>query len=177
MLATENTARHYSFLNSMIETAVVTGQLQVTHDLIQALNFHALAGLHPEAGNYRTIGVRAGERIAPPHTEVLPRMNAFVDLVNAAPSHIPSSVIAAYVLSGINFIHPFVNGNGRTARAMSYFVICTRAGGALPGDPALPELLRTEFRVQYMECLQQSYQDNFEPLVQLIDTAISRQLQ
>ena len=177
MLAAENTRRHYTFLDSMIETAVLTGQLEVSHNLIKALNFHAVVGLHPEAGVYRDVAVTAGTRLAPPPDEVLPRMNAFVDFVKAAPASVPSSALATYVLSGINYIHPFVNGNGRTARAMCYFIICTRAGGPLPGDPALPELLRTEYRDEYVDYLVQSYAGDYRPLLKLIDMVITRQLQ
>lgn len=50
--------------------------------------------------------------------------------------------LATYVLWRINHVHPFINGNGRTARAASYFVLCVKAGGWLPGVPILPEKLR-----------------------------------
>ena len=49
--------------------------------------------------------------------------------------------LAVYVLWRINWIHPFVNGKGRTARAASYFVICIHAGFWLAGTPILPERL------------------------------------
>ena len=40
-----------------------------------------------------------------------------------------------------NWIHPFTNGNGRTARAVSYLVLCARLGYELPGTPTIPEMI------------------------------------
>ena len=51
-------------------------------------------------------------------------------------------MLATYVLWRLNHIHPFINGNGRTARAACYFILCIAAGGWLRGDTILPELIR-----------------------------------
>jgi Fic family protein len=51
-------------------------------------------------------------------------------------------VLATYVLWRINNIHPFINGNGRTARAACYFALCLKSGGWLSGNTILPELIR-----------------------------------
>ena len=39
----------------------------------------------------------------------------------------------AYVLWRLNWIHPFYDGNGRTARQFSYFLLCVKFGKLLPG--------------------------------------------
>ena len=52
----------------------------------------------------------------------------------------------------MNHIHPFINGNGRTARAASYFVLCVKSGGWLAGETILPELIRRN-RNEYVEAL------------------------
>jgi len=39
----------------------------------------------------------------------------------------------------MNWIHPFVDGNGRTSRAVSYLVLCVRLGYVLPGTQTIPE--------------------------------------
>ena len=49
----ENNFRHYSFLESMIEAAVTSDRQWISHSLIKAINFPAIAGLHYEAGQYR----------------------------------------------------------------------------------------------------------------------------
>jgi Fic family protein len=45
--------------------------------------------------------------------------------------------VAAYALWRINWIHPFRNGNGRTARAFSYACLSLKLGVKLPGEPTV----------------------------------------
>jgi Fic family protein len=60
--------------------------------------------------------------------------------------------LAAYGLWRLNWIHPFVEGNGRTARAVCYFVICVRSGALLGGRKIVPERIR-ENRAGYEAAL------------------------
>ena len=46
--------------------------------------------------------------------------------------------LAAYALWKLNWIHPFTDGNGRTARALSYLLLCLRLGYRLPGANTIP---------------------------------------
>jgi Fic family protein len=48
---------------------------------------------------------------------------------------------AAYALWAINWIHPFGDGNGKTARAVMYTILCVGYGRMLPGEPAIPDLI------------------------------------
>jgi len=48
---------------------------------------------------------------------------------------------SAYALWGINYIHPFRNGNGRTARAFSYACLSLRIGAELPGSITLMQMM------------------------------------
>ena len=50
--------------------------------------------------------------------------------------------LAAYGLWRLNWIHPFIEGNGRTARATCYYLLCVRSGALLPGRKILPERIR-----------------------------------
>jgi len=50
--------------------------------------------------------------------------------------------LAAYGLWRLNWIHPFVEGNGRTARATCYYILCVRSGALLPGRKVLPERIK-----------------------------------
>ena len=63
--------------------------------------------------------------------------------------------LASFVMWRLNWIHPFFGGNGRTARAASYLVLCGRLGFVLPGRKAIPELI-VERRAKYLEALQAS---------------------
>jgi Fic family protein len=53
----------------------------------------------------------------------------------------PALHLAAYVMWRINWIHPFDDGNGRTARAASYLVLCVKLGYRLPGKRSLLDLI------------------------------------
>ena len=53
---------------------------------------------------------------------------------NRTPVH-----LAAYLMWRLNWIHPFFGGNGRTARAISYLVLCARLGFRLPGKVTIPD--------------------------------------
>ena len=61
--------------------------------------------------------------------------------------------LASYVLWRLNWIHPFTDGNGRTARAVSYAVLCVRLGYRLPGTTTIPELISTN-KTPYYEALE-----------------------
>ncbi|MGA8728382.1 MAG: Fic family protein, partial [Terracidiphilus sp.] len=65
------------------------------------------------------------------------------------------TLLAAFALWRLNWIHPFVEGNGRTARAACYYLICMRQGGLLPGRKTVPERIR-EDREPYYAALQEA---------------------
>ena len=47
--------------------------------------------------------------------------------------------LAAYGLWRMKWIHPFIEGKGRTARATCYYLLCVRSGSLLPGRKIVPE--------------------------------------
>src|SRR5262245_20714875 len=58
----------------------------------------------------------------------------------------------AYLMWRLNWIHPFADGNGRTARMTSYVVMSIRIGRVLPGAPTIPEQI-VENRKAYFDAL------------------------
>lgn len=63
--------------------------------------------------------------------------------------------IPAYALWRLNWIHPFVEGNGRTARAACYYLTCLNFGRLLPGRMIVPERIR-EDRTPYYSALREA---------------------
>lgn len=61
--------------------------------------------------------------------------------------------LAAYLMWRINWVHPFSDGNGRTARALSYAVLCIRLGYRLPGAKTIPEQIAAN-KFPYYEALE-----------------------
>jgi Fic family protein len=98
-----------------------------------------------------------GNHVPPEHYRVDALMEDFVNVVNRSWESFDPVALAALVLWRLNFIHPFINGNGRTARAASYFVLCVKLGGWLPGHTILPELIKRD-RDAYVEALQKADQ-------------------
>jgi Fic family protein len=138
----------------MVIASLKMGRPFLSQHIIKALNFQAITCLHTNAGEYRPCPVTVGDYEPPAHYRVSALMDDFVNSVNRGWDQDPVA-LATLVLWRLNHIHPFINGNGRTARAASYFVLCVKAGGWLPGDTILPELLRRH-RPDYVAALKQA---------------------
>lgn len=153
-LAIANSNRQYDFLKSIVETSLEIGRPFLSQHVIKALNFQAITCLHTNAGEYRPCPVTVGAYEPPQHYRVSALMDDFVNTVNRNWESLDPVVLASFVLWRLNHIHPFINGNGRTARAACYFVLCLKLGALLPGEKILPELL-TENRSRYVTALQE----------------------
>ncbi|NKM55806.1 cell filamentation protein Fic [Rhizobium anhuiense] len=151
-LAIANGNRQYDFLKSIAESSLEIGRPFLSQHVIKALNFQAITCLHTNAGEYRPCPVQVGDYQPPDHYRVGALMDDFVNTVNRNWEVSDPVVLASFVLWRLNHIHPFINGNGRTARAACYFVLCLKLGALLPGERILPELL-TENRERYVAAL------------------------
>jgi Fic family protein len=107
------------------------------------LNLHrvALDGLHALAGTWRNTPVKIhGSVHQPPEAPfVSEEIEHLCDYVNDNWSSSNAVHLAAYVLWKLNWIHPFADGNGRTARAVAYVVLSVKLDSLLPGAPTIPE--------------------------------------
>jgi len=159
-LSIDNLERQYDFLRSIINTAVQLKKPMISTGIIKALNYHAIACLHVNAGEYRPCEVKVGGYDPPAYYRVPELMNIFVNEVNRIWQTTDAVLLSTFVLWKLNHIHPFINGNGRTARALCYFVVCLKSGGLLKGDPILPELIRKN-RDEYVRLLKQADKDFF----------------
>jgi len=118
-----------------------------------ALNDVAVANIAQFGGRYREQPVYIGQHI-PPHFDRVPHlMDQCISMVHENWTNIEHpTYLAAYVLWRLNWIHPFVEGNGRTARAACYYLLCMKQGALLPGTKIVPERIR-ENRQPYYEAL------------------------
>ena len=179
-----NSDRQLHFLESMVSVALDAKRFFLSQTLIKALNFHAIACLHVSAGEYRPCEVKVGTYNPPDYYRVNALMDDFVNTVNTSWHDTDPFLLSAFVLWKLNHIHPFINGNGRTARACCYFVLCVRAGGWIGGRPILPELLR-QHRQQYVAALQHAdhefsqqapLEEVLNPLCDLIQNLLNAQI-
>ena len=83
-------------------------------------------------------------------------MDQLVSFVHENWFVLSSTQLAAFGLWRLNWVHPFVEGNGRTARTarwICYYLMCGREGRLLPGTKIVPERIR-ENREPYYAALQ-----------------------
>ncbi len=143
-LARSNGIRHYNFLESIITASLDLNRSSISEELIKAINYHAIACLHEGAGEYRKVAVTAGDFVPMKSDKVPTKMNKLIEIVNNIWETMDSIALASYLMWGINHIHPFINGNGRTARAMCHYVLCMKSRTRLGIN--FPEILRTKYR-------------------------------
>jgi hypothetical protein len=144
-LQVSNLDRQYDFLRSIVEASVATQRLYLSQTVVKAFNYHAIVCLHAGAGEFRPCEVKIGDgkhHQPPIWIHVQAQMDDFINSVNRAWENTDAVVLATYALWRLNWIHPFVNGNGRTARLTAYYILCLKSGGMLPGEVTLPDLLR-----------------------------------
>ena len=177
-----NGLRHYDFLRSIVEASLELDRPFLSQTVLKALNFHAIACLHSNAGMYRPCSVAVGEKKDFPEPWELPDlMDDFVNVVNRRWAESDTLELAADVLWRLNRIHPFINGNGRTARATCLFVLCLKAGGWFNFSPILPELIRKN-RNEYVEILRSIDETesngklNIQPLIDFLAKLIQQQV-
>ena len=102
-------------------------------------------------------------------------MKNIIDIANSAWQNADPIGLASYVMWAINYIHPFVNGNGRTSRAMFYYVFCMKLKAKI--SIPLPELIRTRHRADYIAAMQRvdatvNESFNIRPLANLMEQVI-----
>lgn len=148
----ENGIRQFELALEIIRSFVKNSdkKFKLRSSTILQLHQSALDGLHPLAGTWRNTPVKIG---GSGHT---PLEAAFVseeiehlcDYVNENWSS-TAVHLAAYVLWKLNWIHPFADGNGRTARAVSYVVMSIKLDSVLPGAPTIPEQIAANKKPYY----------------------------
>lgn len=114
----------------------------------------ALEGISAFAGNFRPAGVKIeGSRHEPVGAHLVPEnIEEMCDYVNENFAAKSAIHLAAYIMWRLNWIHPFADGNGRTSRTLSYFVMCVRLRERLPGSRTIPEQI-VRNRAPYFDAL------------------------
>lgn len=139
----ENGIRQFDLALEMIRGFIKDPErpFKLRSSTILRLHQAALDGLHPLAGTWRNTPVKIhGSAHQPPEAAfVSEEIEHLCDYVNEHWSTANADHLAAYVLWKLNWIHPFADGNGRTARAIAYVVLSVKLDSLLPGAPTIPE--------------------------------------
>lgn len=134
----------------------------ITPEILLEFQRIAVNQIYRCAGHFRNDGVaianRQGEIVhQPPDHALVPELvQEMCDYVNknwttATPIH-----LASYAMWRLNWIHPFFGGNGRTARAFSYLVLCVGLQFAPPANhKTIPHFIE-ENREPYTTALREA---------------------
>jgi Fic family protein len=149
-----NLLRQYDLLTNCIEIGLKKGIESFDKYTLWALNYAAVSNISQLGGRYREEPIYVGKHYPPHFREVPDLMDRFFSLIHENWEIMDHpTIIPAYALWRLNWIHPFVEGNGRTARAACYYLLCLKHGQLLPGKKIVPERIR-ENRKPYYDALQ-----------------------
>lgn len=141
-LQEKNLARQYDLLTTFIEIGLQQGPKAFDKYALWALNHVAVAGISQFGGRFRKEPIYVGNHIPPHFGEVPELMDRFISFIQENWYDASSTQLAAYGLWRLCWIHPFIEGNGRTARAVCYYLLCVKEGRLLPGKKIVPERIR-----------------------------------
>jgi Fic family protein len=149
----QNLLRQYDLLLNCIEIGFLKGIEAFDKYTLWALNAAAVANIAQFGGRYRQGPIYVGNH-RPPHFEDVPdEVDRLISVIHENWTVIDHpTLLPAYALWRLNWIHPFVEGNGRTARAACYYLICLKQGRLLGGKKIVPERIR-ENRAPYYAAL------------------------
>lgn len=150
----QNLLRQYDLLLNCIEIGLAKGIEAFDKYTLWSLNAAAVANIAQFGGRYREEPIYVGNLLPPHFKDVSNEMDRFFPLIHEnwdVLNH--PTILPAYALWRLNWIHPFVEGNGRTARAACYYLLCMRQGRLLPGLKIVPERIRDN-RGPYYAALQ-----------------------
>jgi Fic family protein len=139
----QNLLRQYDLLTNCVEIALSKGIEAFDKYTLWALNAAAVANIAQFGGRFRNQPIYVGNHIPPHFKDVPDLVDEFLSVIhenwtiNTHPTILP-----AYALWRLNWIHPFIEGNGRSARAACYLLLCLRQGALLPGKKIVPERIR-----------------------------------
>ncbi|MBK6449279.1 MAG: Fic family protein [Saprospiraceae bacterium] len=152
----------------MIESLVDKNHLLNVHDIL-IVNGVVLQNIEKEyAGRYRTSGVRiSGANFVPPNAlKIDDLMTELINWVNEYPIDIV--IKAAIFHHRFVWIHPFFDGNGRTARLI-FNLLLMQAG--FP-----PAIILKNDRKKYYDALNNSNNGDYSKLLLLVLQALERSL-
>lgn len=146
----QNYLRQYTLLSNCIEIGLKKGIEAFDKYTLWALNYAAVANIAQFGGRYREEPIYVGSH-TPPHFKDVPNeMDRFFSIIHENWTILDQpTMLPAYALWRLNWIHPFVEGNGRTARAACYYLMCLRQRRLLPGRKIVPERIRENLEPYY----------------------------
>lgn len=175
-----NLLAQYDLLEVSVRVALQEKLEGISHDLTRELNRVATRFLCETPGQYRNcpIYIRNSSHTPPDHTDVYDLMQEMMRYVFDNWKSRSAIHLSAYVLWKLNWTHPFEEGNGRTARAMCYYLLCVGNGMLLPGSNIVPQQIRADRRPYYdaLRDADAAFQSAGSPDVSVMESYLSNLL-
>ncbi|RTE07823.1 Fic family protein [Paenibacillus whitsoniae] len=153
---------------------VVSRNLELSEYVIKSIHHLVLKNIDDEnAGRYRSINVRiSGSQHTPPHFTVLSeKMEQLIAWYTEQKDHMHPVALAGEFHFRFVYIHPFSDGNGRTARLLMNLILMKH------GFPPAIVKAANEARLKYYETLETASTGNdLEPFVKLIAVCVEESL-
>jgi len=172
----------YDFLIDSIRTGLPR-QHKLTGYIIEALNFFAVVNLSETPGIVRTddVHIEGAEHVPPSPHEVRDRYLTFIPEIHQRWDEWDPFHLAAFVLWKLTWIHPFMEGNGRTARAAMYYALSIKIGRVLEGSDPIPAQIRASPKTYYrlLRNADRSFKKGnlkLDPLARYLEKLLKRQL-
>ncbi|MCX6814714.1 MAG: Fic family protein [Candidatus Aenigmarchaeota archaeon] len=161
-----NHQKAFEFLEGLTkkESRITEQTIKEIHRIIQA-------GIDDEyAGRYRDVNVRIlGAVKSPPRFEKVPeKMKEFVKRISSNPDRLNRIELAAYIHYGLVEVHPFTDGNGRTARLLMNIFLMRH------GYP-VTMVLKVD-RKKYYDCLKKADQGDMKRFTDFMGRNVERSL-
>lgn len=141
--------------------------LRFDHALLKKLHEMVTRGTLEAPGQYRRqqVWIVGSAHVPPPPSEVVPRLDELFEELPAIREPVLRSI---YLHHRLAFVHPFLDGNGRTTRLAANLILIS-AGYA-------PVVLRVEDRRRYYSCLDEADRGRYGPLSGFILRAVDEAL-
>lgn len=147
---------------SYVNTTLLSHVGSVTVDDLLEIHRRVLGYVDPvEAGRFRTTQVLVGHHVPPHPREVEKQMQEFIQWLNSEDAMSLHPVeFAALAHYKLVYIHPFIDGNGRTSRLLMNLILMQA------GYP--PITIRKEQRAEYYHVLEAANEGDVRPFIRFI---------
>lgn len=162
---------HHEALEYLYELIKPQNQLTVSEKLTRELHRLVMKKTDEDwAGHYRqsNVFITGTDHIPPDASAVPSTMAQLINWFARNRRKLHPIELAAHLHHRLVFIHPFLDGNGRTARLLMNVVLMRK------GYP-LAIILKND-RKKYYQVLQQADKDNYSPFVSFVAQAVERSL-
>lgn len=169
---------HFEVINHAEAIAYIQELLrqdqELTEYVVKSIHHLVLKNIADDAGRYRMVNVRiSGSQHVPLHYTVVPeKMEELMKWYENQQGLMHPVLLAAEFHFRFVFIHPFSDGNGRTARLLMNLILMKH------GYPPAIVKAADAARMRYYETLEEaSVQGQLEPFIQLIMGCVADSLQ